>query len=237
MEERICVIRQEQKISACHNCPQGQDILAKSKEQSLSDSTPAAAAKETSDYLSIVSAEPAPAITAESIESADQLQIEEAPMEAREFKKICYRCKQEKTASSDPEKSDFHFTKSSKDGFASACKECKQQMAKDRWANLKKQKQEARAILPEKKPWRPVSKPIIEGNQVIFTEEKPDPPPISILNTSPVLRIDLSDYPDILQNLRTEAKDQLRSPEYQALWILRENLKHGQIRNGSLGTV
>lgn len=124
--------------------------------------------------------------------------------------KICTRCKNPLPADTD----NFYRDKNSKDGLTCWCKKCQGEDKKE-----KKAKKEVAALITDTK-----RKPVLKKRPVL-AKEKPEPAPQNLQKLPRViLEIDLTEYPDLLNELEDMARKQFRFPEQQALWILNDHI-------------
>lgn len=121
--------------------------------------------------------------------------------------KICKAC-QEKKASTE-----FYPDRKATDGLRSICKECDKARQRARRARKK------------------------SGRDVGASAAAPPPPATAARSAGDVgtqvreaLTLDFRDYPEILEKIKAAAKEEMRTPEMQALWILRSWLM-GEFRH------
>jgi len=124
--------------------------------------------------------------------------------------KWCPGCKKFKPAN----KENFNLNKNSPDGFYSYCRPCRSKIQKD--ARLKKS-----GKLPEKpeKPDVPVPfGPIYPKDKRLKVESKSQKPAII---RQVALNLDFRKFPDVIDKIAAIAAQELRSPENQAVWMLK----------------
>ncbi len=114
--------------------------------------------------------------------------------------KACSKCKQEKPA----DKDHFHQNRQGRYGLDAWCKVCKGARNRERGAYRRRLEKEART----------------RGSVVSEQKERSGTPAKETAADSPLLTLDFTDYPNLLQELKADAKKNFRSPEGQAFWSL-----------------
>jgi hypothetical protein len=116
--------------------------------------------------------------------------------------KVCPHCGEEKDIN------EFGVKRSTKDGRCYLCKVCKRKYdEKYKQKNRTKTKQNSRRKYIQQVTAKTIGKPVSSNVQ----QQDPEH----------VLTIDFTDYPEILEVIRQEARQKLRTPDMQALWMLK----------------
>lgn len=150
---------------------------------------------------------------------AQKIKTEEKPMAPEPIikTKICSICKGEHPADLEH----FYKKKSSADGLDCWCKKCAIEKQKQYDQRYRDKKKSARARKAARKPAGAVADPV-----------RPAPKKSSRDSAAPenVISLDFSNHPDILNGLKESAEADLRTPDMQAIAIIRRAL-NGQYAN------